>query len=193
MTSRGSHHDDHVHPFDEWRGASGIFVLVELRGPMAERIRELQQRFDPRLAAFALPHLTLIGSSGIGPIAADTPTERLRVVLGSIARATPPLSLRFERPTRFLQTDTIALPLNPHGPLRALHERIKRSDLPFGRSRHAFTPHVTLNLYRSLTKEQVRELMAVRITEPMVVDHLLVSLTEEPRPPKPLFELRLSG
>jgi 2'-5' RNA ligase len=182
-----------IHPFDEWRGASGIFILVELRGPVAQRIHELQRQYDPKLAAFAPPHLTLVGSSGIGPIAADTPLQRIRDVLEPIAHTTAPLTLRLQRPERFIQTDTVALPLDPHGPLRALHDRIGRSGLTFGRSRHAFTPHVTLSLYPTPTREQLRELLAIRIPEPVQVDHLLVSLTEQPFPPKPLFELVLSG
>ena len=181
------------HPFDEWRGQSGIFILVELRGPIAQRIRDLQRRYDPKLAAFAPPHLTLVGSSGIGPIAADTPIERLREVLEPIAHASPPIDLQLQPPVRFLQTDTVVLPADPHGPLRALHERIGRTDLSFGRTRHAFTPHVTLSLYRTPTREELRELLAVRIPEPLRVDHLLVSFTEQPYPPSPLFELMLGG
>lgn len=191
MTDVRESHDEHVHPFDEWRGASGIFVLVNLRGAVAERIREIQQRYDPRLAAFAPPHLTLIGSSGAGPIAAGVPLDALRQRLTTITRDAGPMALAFDPPVRFIQTNTIALPLDPHGPLRALHERIKTSGLPLGPSRHAFTPHVTLSLYRTPDRNEVRELLALRVTEPVVVDHIVVSLTEEPYPPRPLFELPL--
>jgi len=182
-----------VHPFDEWRGASGVFVLVELRGVIGERVHALQKRFDPRLAAFARPHLTLIGSSGTGPITADTSVTTLRDALEPIARDTSPLTLQFMPPMRFMQTNTVVLPLDPHGALRSLHERIKGSSLPFGRTRHAFTPHVTLNLYRTLTTAEFRELLALRIDEPIVVDHLMVSLTREPQRPKTLFELVLGA
>lgn len=191
MTDVREFHDDHVHPFDEWRGASGIFVLVNLRGAIAERIREIQRRYDPRLAAFAPPHLTLIGSSGAGPIAAAVPRETLRQTLTGITREAGPMTLTFDPPVRFIQTNTIALPLDPHGPLRALHERIKTSGLPLGPSRHAFTPHVTLSLYRTPDRDEIRELLALRVQEPVVVDHIVVSLTEEPYPPRPLFELPL--
>jgi 2'-5' RNA ligase len=185
--------EERVHPFDEWRGASGIFVLVELRGTIGERVHALQRRYDPRLAAFALPHLTLIGSSGTGPIAADTTVGTLRTVLEPIARDTSPITLRFMAPVRFMQSNTVVLPLDPHSPLRALHERIKKSSLTFARSKHAFTPHVTLNLYRTLTTPEFRELLGVRIAEPITVDHLLVSITREPQPPKSLFEMVLEG
>ena len=178
---------------DPWRPQSGIFILVRLQGELAEKVHAIQERYDPRMANFAGPHFTLIGSSGVGPIAADTPVERLHEVLDPIARATAPLSLCFQRPVRFMQTNTFALPLDPHGPLRELHDRIRRSGLSFAPSRHAFTPHVTLSHYRTPTEEEARELLSVRIDEPFIVAHLAVSLTEEPKKPRELFQLELTG
>jgi 2'-5' RNA ligase len=175
----------------EWSPQSGIFILVNLQGELADKVHTIQQRYDPRMANFARPHFTLIGSSGAGPIAADTPIERLHEVLDPIARTTEPLALHFERPVRYMQTNTFTLPLDPHGPLRSLHDRIKRSGLTFARSRHAFTPHVTLSHYRTPTDEEARELLAVRIDDSFVVDHLVVSLTREPARPRELFELEL--
>ena len=177
----------------EWEPKNGIFILVNLQGELAEKVHEIQQRYDPRMANFARPHFTLIGSSGAGPIAADTPLERLHEVLDPIAKSTKPLSLHFEKPVRFMKTNTFSLPLDPHGPLRELHDRIKKSGLPFGRSRHAFTPHVTLSHYRTPTEAEARELLAIRVDEPFVVDHLVVSLTSEPNKPRKLFELELKG
>ncbi|NUQ11175.1 MAG: 2'-5' RNA ligase family protein [Gemmatimonadaceae bacterium] len=178
---------------NDWRAKSGIFVLVNLAGALAEQVGAIQQRFDPRLAAFAPPHFTLIGSSGAGPIAADTPASTLRAALEPIAGATAPFEMHFGRPVRYMNTNTFALPLDAHGPLRALHDAIRRSGLVFARSRHAFTPHVTLSHYRTPTDEEARELLAVRVTEPLVVDHLVVSLTEEPARPRELLELDLTG
>lgn len=186
-------YEEESHPFDEWRGASGIFVLVNLTGRVAEQVREVQLKYDPRLARFAPPHLTLIGSSGTGPIAAGTSLEELRRALEPIARETPPITLELGAPVRFLQTNTFALPLDPHGPLRELHDRIRRSGLTFEPSRHAFTPHVTLSLYRTPTREEAREILSFRVQEPVVVDHLVCSLTEQPLPPKPLLELPLGS
>ena len=178
---------------NEWKPQSGIFILVNLQGELADKVHAIQQRFDPRMARFARPHFTLIGSSGAGPIDRDTPIERLHEVLDPIAETTAPIALHFERPVRYMQTNTFALPLNAHGALRALHDRIRRSGLSFARSRHAFTPHVTLSHYRTPTDGEARELLAMRIDEPFVVDHLAVSLTEEPALPRELFELELSG
>jgi len=177
----------------EWEEKSGIFILVNLQGELADTIHEIQKRFDPRMANFAPPHFTLIGSSGAGPIAADTSIDRLYEGLDPIAKTTAPLSLHFERPVRYMQTNTFALPLDPHGPLRALHDRVKRSGLSFARSRHAFTPHVTLSHYRTPTDAEAKELLSMRIDEPFLVDHLVVSLTAVPSKPRTLFELELSG
>ena len=177
----------------EWEPKNGIFILVDVQGELADRIHAIQKRFDPRMANFARPHFTLIGSSGAGPIPADTPDDRLHEALDPIAASTPPFSLHFERPVRYMQTNTFALPLDPHGPLRALHDRVKRSGLSFARSRHAFTPHVTLSHYRTPTDAEAKELLSVRMDEPFVVDHLVVSLTQEPDKPRRLFELELTG
>ena len=178
---------------NDWAPKSGIFILVNLQGELAKKVHAIQEQYDPRMARFARPHFTLIGSSGVGPIDADTPIEVLHDVLGPIAQSTAPMTLHFEKPVRFMQTNTFTLPLDPHGPLRALHDRIRRSGLSFARSRHAFTPHVTLSHYRTPTDQEARELLATRIDEPFVVDHLAVSLTEEPNAPRELFELELTG
>ena len=177
----------------EWEARNGIFILVNVQGELADRIHAIQKKFDLRMANFARPHFTLIGSSGAGPIAGGTPNEVLHDVLDPIAQTTAPFSLHFERPVRYMQTNTFALPLDPHGPLRALHDRVKRSKLSFARSRHAFTPHVTLSHYRTPTDAEAKELLSVRVNEPFVVDHLVVSLTDEPNKPRKLFELELTG
>ena len=41
-------------------------------GAAGERILALQRRYDPKLAAMGLPHVTLAGSSGVGPVLAGT-------------------------------------------------------------------------------------------------------------------------
>ena len=176
-----------------WRRESGIFVVVPIEGEAGESIRELQRRFDPKLAAALPPHITIIGSSGAGPIAPHTSLERLRDALEPVVSATAPFTLHFGVPTRFMQTEIVVLPLEPYGPLRDLHERILATGLPFARPRFAFTPHATLNFYRTLTPETRRALLASRVTEPVAVDRIEISLTNDPQPPKKLAELALTG
>lgn len=178
---------------DRWRRGPGIFVVIDARGEAGSRIHAIQEAYDPKLANYLPPHLTLAGSSGVGPIDPGTPREQLREVLAEIAATTAPMELVFQPPIRFMQTDIVVLPVDHHGPLRELHDRIATSGLSFQPTRHAFTPHVTLSFFRTLTAQQRRELLAVRIAEPLIVDHIRCSLTDEPLPPRGLFELPLIG
>lgn len=172
---------------------SGIIILSEVRGPLRERILDIQRRFDPKLANGVPPHVTITGSSGIGPIATDTSLERLRAALEPVARQTEPMSLPFKRPMRFMQTNVVVLPLDPNGLLRALHERIKSSGLTYEQPRFTFTPHVTLSFFRELSAEDERALLAIRITEPVLVDHISAHRTIDITNTTKLLELPLGS
>jgi 2'-5' RNA ligase len=174
-------------------GAHGIFLLAPIGGEAGARIAELQARFDPKLARESPPHVTLAGSSGVGPILPDTTREQVRAALAPVAVASPPLALRFHAPHRFMSTNIVVLPLDPHGALRQLHDRVARSGLRFGRARFTFTPHATLAFYPTLAPAALRELLAVRIDAPAIIDRLVVSYTRAPQPAVTWFELALSG
>lgn len=172
---------------------SGIFVIAPIVGEVGARIAEVQAAYDPRLARLGPPHITLAGSSGVGPIAADYTVDELRAHLAPIAETTAPITLRFGRPTRFMQTEIVVLPLDPHGPLRTLHERIKTSGLRAAPPRFYFTPHATLSLYREQPPAALKELLALRFDEPMVADQLEVHLTRDTGETRHLVTLGLTG
>jgi 2'-5' RNA ligase len=141
---------------------NGIFILAELPEGVAERIRAINERYDPRLARYKPPHVTLTGSSGAAP-------------------------------ERFMQTNIIVLPIDSHGALRILHDRIVTSGLPFSLSRFTFSPHCTLSLYQTLGADSVRELLKTRITEPFVINAIQLYHTRDPQPSRKLLELPLTG
>lgn len=172
---------------------NGIFITAELEGELAERIHALQLEFDPKMANHLPPHITLTGSSGAGPLPPDTPVDTLRAAIEPIAASTAPVTLEFGLPERFVGRNIVSLRLDPHGPLRALHERLKTSGLPFQPARYPFTPHCTLNLYPELTSAKLKKMLAVRITEPFTIRLLHVYHTKEPQPPTLLFETALTG
>jgi 2'-5' RNA ligase len=171
----------------------GIFVLAELPGEAGAMVREIQQRFDPKLARLTPPHVTLVGSSGVGSMPTDTPVARIRAALEPIAASTAPMELALGLPHRFMQTDIVSLPLDHNGPLRALHERIARSGLPFKQARFRFTPHCTLSFYPTLTPARERELLSLRVNAPAIIERLQVYLTRDPQPSKLLFDIALTG
>jgi 2'-5' RNA ligase len=172
---------------------NGIFITAELTGPVSVQVRELQLRFDPKLANELPPHITLLGSSGAGPISPDTPVTALRAALAPVGASTSPLQLTFQPPLRFIDRDIVVLPVDPHGPVRALHERLKTAGLSYAVARYPFTPHCTLSFYPTLTAESVRALLAVRVSEPFVVERLRVYHTRAPQAPTHLFDLALTG
>ncbi len=172
---------------------NGYFVVAELEGELRERVAEVQRKFDPRLAATSPPHVTVAGSSGVGPIPIGTTVEEIGAAIEPVATETAPLTLEFGPPMRFMQTDIVVLPLDPHGPLRAMHERIAESGLSFARARFTFSPHCTLSFYPVLAREALRELLAVRVREPFVVDRLRVYRSINPMPYQLVRELPLGG
>src|SRR5690348_4101109 len=119
--------------------------MSELEGDIAARVLDVQRRFDPRVAAELPPHVTITGSSGMGPISPDVTDEQVTEALQEVAAASEPFTVRLEAPMRFMQSTVVVLPIDPNGPIRALHERIKRSGLSYERPRFTFTPHVTLS------------------------------------------------
>jgi 2'-5' RNA ligase len=172
---------------------NGIFIVSELTGVARQRVHELQRRFDPKLARGTPPHITLAGSSGVGPLAVGTKVAHIREVLEPILAATPPITVRFERPHRYMTTDIVVLPVDPHGPIRALHEAIVSSGLRFPRSRHQFSPHCTLSFYRTLTPQTARALMAVQVDDPVVIERLQFYLSVDLVLSRNVLELTLGG
>ena len=172
---------------------NGIFILASIGPEATERIAAIQREFDPKLAATAPPHITIAGSSGVGPMDPTTPVSEIRRALEPIAASTPPLVLPFGPPIRFMQTTIIVLPLDPHGPLRVLHERIATSGLRFERARFSFTPHCTLSFYPTHPPATLRRLHAIRVIEPAVIERLSIQHTMDPQPSRTLLELELTG
>ena len=172
---------------------NGIFVIAEVDGAVGARVRAVQQRFDPKLAAESPPHVTIIGSSGAGPIAPDTTVDVLRSAIEPVAAGSPPLTLKFGRAIRFLQREIVVLPLDPHGPLRALHDRLKGSGLSTATARWPFTPHCTLSFYPTLTPESLRQLLAVHEPGEWRLTTLRVYHTRDPQQPRLLFDAPLAG
>jgi 2'-5' RNA ligase len=172
---------------------SGIVILSELHGAVRQRVLEIQRRFDPKLAAAMPPHVTITGSSGIGPISSGTSAEELERALEPIARDIAPMTLDFQRPMRFMQTNVVVLPLDPNGPLRALHERIRNSGLLYETPRFTFTPHVTLSFFRELSAADARDLLALRVDEPVLVDRISAHRTVDVVKSRKLIELPLTG
>ncbi|HUK64915.1 MAG TPA: 2'-5' RNA ligase family protein, partial [Dongiaceae bacterium] len=172
---------------------SGVFATMEVMGAARERIAEVQRWADPRYAGESPPHVTMIGSSGAGPAPLDTPAARIKELVAPITSDTPPITVSLERPHRFMQTEIIVLPIDPHGPLRTLHEQIRNCGLQFEQPRFPFSPHVTLSFYPTMTREMERRLTAVRIAEPVRLESVRFWRTVEGQGSTMILVLGLLG
>lgn len=172
---------------------SGIYVIAELAGELRESVAAVQRAHDPRLAALWPPHVTILGSSGAGPILSDTPPDELRDVFAPVIERSAPLTLRFGAPYRFAGRDIVVLPLDPHGPLRALHEALRASGVRTHQARYPFTPHCSLTMYPPLSREREQQLLSLRFDAPLRVDRLRVVLTRLPQPARLLFDVELGA
>ena len=171
----------------------GIIIMSEMRGPLADRVRELQARYDPRMAAELPPHITITGSSGMGPIAPEITDDQLRGVLEPIAASTAPFSVRLESPMQFMQSTVVVMTINPNGPIRALHEQIKASGLPYEQPRFTFTPHLTLSFYPELARQRLRELLSFRVSESVLIDSMQAYRATDLTRTSRVLDLRLNG
>jgi 2'-5' RNA ligase len=172
---------------------NGIFILAELPADVAKRIRAINEKYDARLARYRPPHITLTGSSGAGPIPPSVSVGEMQEKLEPITADTEPITLSFQNPQLFMQTEIVVLPLDPHGPLRVLHDRIVSSGLPFTRARYTFSPHVTLSLYKTLDAAAVNELLRTRMPDSFVISAIQLYHTRDPQPSRRLLELPLAG
>lgn len=171
----------------------GVIVMTELTGALAEQVLEMQKRVDPRMAAELPPHITIAGSSGMGPISPNVTDETLRHVLVPIAESVAPFEVRLGPPTRFMQSTVVVMLIDPNGPIRALHERIKSSGLPYEQPRFTFTPHLTLSFYPELTAERMRELSRIRFDEPVRIDAVQVYRATDLTRTRKVLHLPLAG
>jgi 2'-5' RNA ligase len=150
----------------------GIIVMSEVRAPLADRVLELQRRFDPRMAAELPPHITIAGSSGMGPIFPSVTDDEVQKALAVVAAETSPITVVLQAPMQFMQSNVVVMQIDPNGPIRALHERIRASGLSYEAARFTFTPHLTLSFYPQLTRDRLRELRTFRVNEPLTIDSI---------------------
>lgn len=173
--------------------ADGIFIVADLFGAEADRIAALQRELDPKFAAIFRPHVTLAGSSGVGPLPAGTPASEIEQALQRVGARISPLDFPFGAPERFPATNIIVLPLPVHGPVRWLHDAIATCGLPFAAPKFAFTPHCTVHFFRTMTDATWQRARRFRVRAPIRVERLQAYLARDPQPPRLLCDVPLLG
>ena len=106
---------------------------------MDARRRDPDWRGDP-----VPPHITVIGSNGVGAFSAGQDLTRVRATIERIAAATSPLTVELGAVERFPNSDVFAFRLVDDRGVRELHGRIVDSGLDLEPSPWPFEPHVTV-------------------------------------------------
>lgn len=171
--------------------ADGIFIVADLFGAEADRIAKLIREIDPKFANLYRPHVTLAGSSGVGPLPLGTSAAQVSEALQRVGNAIAPLDFVFGAPERFPATNIIVLPLPVHGPVRWLHDAIATCGLPFAAPKFAFTPHCTVHIFRTMQGETWQRARRFRVRAPIRIDRIQAYATREPQAPVLLCETLL--
>jgi 2'-5' RNA ligase len=104
-----------------------------------------------------------------------------------------PFTVRLQPPMRFMQSTVVVMPIDPNGPIRALHERIKLSGVEYEAARFTFTPHLTLSFYPELPRDLLRDLLRVRFDELVPIDSIQAYRAIDLTRTKRILDLKLTG
>ena len=154
--------------------AEQTYAVLDLPGPVADRILEIRRRHRDDFRAALPAEVTLVGSGGVGCFAVGQPAHRVFKLLDLIAAETPPIEAALSQVDRFPNTDVFAFRLVPESPLRELHKRIAQSGLAFDPSPFPVGPHVTLRSRSPVSEDEAQSVLAERIERSFVLGELSV-------------------
>jgi 2'-5' RNA ligase len=92
-----------------------------------------------------------------------------------------------------MQSTVVSMQIDPNGPIRALHERIKLSGVEYEAARFTFTPHLTLSFYPELSRDALRDLLRVRFDELLSIDSIQAYRAIDLTRTKKILDLPLTG
>lgn len=119
------------------------YVVVELPEELWQPILELRRKYEPWRAKLPV-EITLLGSSGTGPIQEGTDRELvIREVERVLAGSAPPI-VQFDSINVFPSTGLYHFAIKDSTGLIELHEKLRGVSLPLSQSLFPFTPHCTL-------------------------------------------------
>jgi len=179
--------------------AEQTYAVLDLPTLVADKILEIRRRHRDDFRAALPAEVTLVGSGGVGCVAAGQPARRVFEVLDQIAAETPPIEVALGVVERFPNTDIFGFRFVDDSMLQELHERIAGSGLAFDPTPFAFGPHVTLRSRSPVSDEDAKSVLAERIDEPFRLADLSVyrlerdSTEQKPVTCRLLHRTRLGG
>lgn len=150
------------------------YIVLELPGPIANIIHNIRTGQGDDFQASMPAEITIVGSSGVGPIAHDQDPEEFFTAINEIAASTPPFTVSFDKVHRFPGTDIVVMKLKDETLVRSLHQKFVESGIKFQDTNFAYEPHCTLRSKSPLTDQEMEELSKLKIEGDFILQTLSV-------------------
>src|ERR1700677_360348 len=135
------------------------FIVAEKPEPIRTEIQSLRDAFATPTAALPV-EITLLGSSGVGPIPIGTPVALIQEQMQLLFSKVSPWKVAFSGIRIFPNTSIAYLAPFDRSRFDFLHNLCRDSALPSSPSRFPYNPHCTLRAGGALTPDQLSDILS---------------------------------
>lgn len=134
------------------------FIVAEIPEPVRSEIQSIRDFFATPTATLPV-EITLLGSSGIGPIQAGVPVKVIEEQIERLCSTVSPWKVSFSEIRVFPNTSIAYLAPSDRSGFDFLHNLCRESKLPAYPSRFPYNPHCTLRAGEALTPDQLADIL----------------------------------
>jgi 2'-5' RNA ligase len=136
---------------------TNIYICCNISGAAADSIQNIRNKYDQFTCKLPV-EITVIGSSGIGPISKDEPDNKIKNEFRAAMSGMNAFNFIFQEIDYFPNTPIFYLKPNNREYFDELHNNFKKMNLKFMNNKFPYNPHCTLSCNPNLSKEQQRSL-----------------------------------
>jgi 2'-5' RNA ligase len=149
------------------------YIVAEIPEPVRSGIQALRDSF-PTPTALLPVEITLLGSSGIGPVPAGTPIGLIEDQIDSLFSTVAPWEVSFSGIRIFPHTSIAYLAPADRRPFDDLHGMLRDSCIPHSVSPFPYNPHCTVRSGNATPQELSRVLGHAFPTKSFMIDTISV-------------------
>ena len=149
------------------------YVVAEIPEPIRSEIQALRESFGTSTALLPV-EITLLGSSGVGPIPAGTPIRVIKEQIDLLFAPIAPWNVSFAEIRAFPNTAIAYLAPVDRNCFDRIHAILRASAIPHTESAFSFNPHCSLRSGAATPEELLRVLKHSFPVEPFRIDTISV-------------------
>lgn len=130
------------------------YIVAEIPEPVRSAVQTLRDEFASATAKLPV-EITLVGSSGVGPIPVGTDLSLIATEMARIFAIVPPFEVSFAGFRVFPGTSLVYLCPTDRTPFDNIHETLRYSNIPFSQSAFPYNPHCTMRSGAALPVNEV--------------------------------------